>query len=232
MDDFDDSADDLLPRRRLRLLWSGFPRNRWTWSRSNAPNRRLELLLELPLWTEQRNAGGRYSMVHSRCRFCGRQLWPFETWKILNGLPPCRAAFCTESAYLFFMQTKNKQSKQNKTTGGGGEKSHVGPAIPNSCSQRVVGSFQRQEYRMELLPIATAGGQATPRHRRQLKFADAEIKLKREVIHHNIHSGRDTCRNNVRTNVRQRRIWRRRVSVAGEPLPRSVKLLSKKTKKT
>ena len=56
--------------------------------------------------------------------------------------------------------------------------------------------FQREQYRLLLSPIATVG-QVTPRHRRQLRFADAEIKLKRDVVYHNLHNGHETCKSNV-----------------------------------
>ena len=56
--------------------------------------------------------------------------------------------------------------------------------------------FQREQYRLVLSPIATVG-QETPRHRRQLRFADAEIKLKRDIVYHNLQNGHETCKSSV-----------------------------------
>ena len=50
---------------------------------------------------------------------------------------------------------------------------------------------------MMLSPIATVG-QVTPRHRKHLRFADAETKLKKDTIHNNLLTGHETCKPKVR----------------------------------
>ena len=65
------------------------------------------------------------------------------------------------------------------------------------CVPRIYRTFfQREQYRLVLSPIATVG-QETPRHRRQLRFADAEIKLKRDIVYHNLQNGHETSKSNV-----------------------------------